>query len=54
MNVSGIDRMAVLTTMMAQQVQQMAEVQEMIAETAAKLSQVSADPNLGQHIDIHV
>ena len=53
MNVSGIDQMAIMTTMMAQQVQQLAEVQEMIAETAAKLSQVSADPNLGQNINIH-
>ena len=49
MNVSGPDQMTIMTAMMAQQVQQLAEIQEMIAETTAKLVQVSADPNIGRN-----
>ena len=52
MDVTGTTQMAILTTMMAQQVQQMAEIQKMIAETTVKLAEMSADPNLGQYINI--
>ena len=52
MDVTGPTQMAILTTMMSQQVQQMAEIQKMIAETTVKLAEMSADPNLGQYINI--
>jgi len=52
MDVAGPTQMAILTTMMSQQVQQMADIQEMIAETTVKLAEMSADPNLGQYINI--
>jgi hypothetical protein len=52
MDITGPTQMAILTTMMSQQVQQMAEIQEMIAETTVKLAEMSADPNLGQYINI--
>ena len=52
MNVTGATQTTILTTMMAQQVQQLVKIQEMIAESAVKLSQVSADPNLGQNVDV--
>ena len=52
MDVTGPTQMAILTTMMSQQVQQMAEIQKMIAETTVKLAEMSSDPNLGQYINI--
>ena len=52
MNVTGPTQMAVITTMMTQQVQQLTEIQEMITETSVKLAQMSADPNLGQYVNI--
>jgi hypothetical protein len=53
MNVTGPTQMVILTAVMAQQVQQLAKIQEMIAESAVKLAQVLIDPNLGQNINIH-
>jgi hypothetical protein len=52
MDVTGPTQMAILITMMSQQVQQMAEIQEMIAETTVKLAEMSTDQNLGQYINI--
>ena len=52
MDVTGTTQMAILTTMMTQQVQQMVQIQEMIAETSVKLAEMSADPTLGQYINI--
>jgi hypothetical protein len=54
MNVNASDQIALMTAIMAQQVRQLAEIQEMIAESTAKLPQVSTDPNLGQNINIRV
>jgi hypothetical protein len=52
MDVTGPTQMAISTTMMNQQVQQMAEIQKMIAETTVKFAEMSSDPNLGQYINI--
>ena len=52
MNVTGTTQIAIMTKMMAQQVQQMAKIQKMIAESTVKLAEVLSDPNLGQNIDI--
>ena len=52
MNVSAPDQISLMTAMMAQQVRQLAEIQEMIAESTAKQPQASTDPNLGQNINI--
>ena len=54
MNVTSSTQIALMTKMMAQQVQQMAKIQKMIAESVVKLAEGLADPNLGQNIDICV
>ena len=54
MNVNASDQITLMTAIMAQQVRQLAEIQEMITESTAKLPQVSTDPNLGQIINIRV
>ena len=54
MNVADLSQMAIMTEMMSQQVQQLNKIQEMITESAVKLAKMSADPNLGQYVDIRV
>ena len=54
MNVDPTDQITLMTAIMAQQVRQLAEIQEMITESTAKLLQASTDPNLGQIINIRV
>ena len=54
MNVADLSQMAIMTEMMSQQAQQLTKIQEMITESAVKLAEMSADPNLGQYVDIRV
>jgi hypothetical protein len=42
-----------MTAMMAQQIQQLVEIQKLIAESTSKIAQISIDPNIGQNINTH-
>ena len=52
MNVSGAAANQIMTALMAKQIQQLAAIQKMMAETAERLTQVLSNPSLGNHIDV--